>query len=100
MYTLPSCRIRAEVFALALEKIYQVAYTIDSKTMSLQYLDMLKALGASTATKVVVPFEFTILLRPFLDHTSETAVEGLARTDSQGFSWSLQPTGAAGRRGG
>ncbi len=72
--------LRAEGFALALEKIYQVAHTIDSKTMSLQYLDTLKALGASTATKVVVPFEFTNLLRPFVEHTNETAAAGLARS--------------------
>src|SRR6266540_4118529 len=71
--------LRAEGFALALEKIYQVAHTIDSKTMSLQYLDTLKALGASTATKVVVPFEFTNLLRPFVEHTNETAAAGLTR---------------------
>jgi regulator of protease activity HflC (stomatin/prohibitin superfamily) len=72
--------LRAEGFALALEKIYEVAHTVDSKTMSLQYLDALKVLGASPATKLVVPFEFTNLLRPFLEHTSEAADEGLARS--------------------
>lgn len=63
--------LRAEGFALALAKVYDVAHTVDSKTMSLQYLDALKALGASAATKFVVPFEFTNLLRPFLEHTSD-----------------------------
>jgi len=72
--------LRAEGFALALAKIYEVAHTIDSKTMSLQYLDALKALGASAATKFVVPFEFTNLLRPFLEHTGEAADEGLVRS--------------------
>jgi regulator of protease activity HflC (stomatin/prohibitin superfamily) len=72
--------LRAEGFALALEKIYEVAHTVDSKTMSLQYLDALKVLGASPATKLVVPFEFTNLLRPFLEHTSAAADEGLARS--------------------
>jgi regulator of protease activity HflC (stomatin/prohibitin superfamily) len=70
--------LRAEGFALALEKIYAVAHIVDSKTMSLQYLDALKALGAGPATKVVVPFEFTSLLRPFLGHTSEATSEGAA----------------------
>jgi regulator of protease activity HflC (stomatin/prohibitin superfamily) len=70
--------LRAEGFAMALEKIYAVAHIVDSKTMSLQYLDALKALGAGPATKVVVPFEFTSLLRPFLGHTSEATSEGAA----------------------
>lgn len=63
--------LRAEGFSLALEKIYGVARTIDDKTMSLQYLDTLKALGAGPATKFVLPMEFTNLLRPFLDHTGQ-----------------------------
>ena len=60
--------LRAEGFALALDKVFAVARTVDSKTMSLQYLDTLKALGTSPATKLVVPIEFTSLLRPFLGH--------------------------------
>jgi regulator of protease activity HflC (stomatin/prohibitin superfamily) len=61
--------LRAEGFSLALEKIYSVARTIDDKTMSLQYLETLKALGLGAATKFVLPMEFTNLLRPFLGHT-------------------------------
>jgi regulator of protease activity HflC (stomatin/prohibitin superfamily) len=72
--------LRAEGFALALGKIFDVAHTVDSKTMSLQYLDALKALGASAATKFVVPVEFTNLLRPFLEHTNDAADHGLARS--------------------
>ena len=71
--------LRAEGFALALAKIFDVAHTVDSKTMSLQYLDALKALGASTATKFVIPVEFTNLLRPFLEHTSDAVDTGLTR---------------------
>ncbi|MBI3978602.1 MAG: SPFH/Band 7/PHB domain protein, partial [Chloroflexi bacterium] len=59
--------LRAEGFAVALEKVFEIARTVDSKTMSLQYLDTLKTLGAAPATKLVVPAEFTSLLRPFLD---------------------------------
>ncbi len=65
--------LRAEGFSLALEKIYNVARTIDNKTMSLQYLDTLKAIGAGPATKFVLPLEFTNLLRPFLAHTEQDA---------------------------
>ncbi len=60
--------LRAEGFALALDKIFAVAKTVDTNTMSLQYLEALKALGASPSTKFVFPMEFTRLLHPFLDH--------------------------------
>ncbi len=71
--------LRAEGFALALEKIYGVARTIDDKTMSLQYLETLKALGAGSATKFVLPMEFTSLLRPFLHHN----VEAVSQADGE-----------------
>jgi regulator of protease activity HflC (stomatin/prohibitin superfamily) len=63
--------LRAEGFSLALERIYNIARTIDDKTMSLQYLDTLKSIGASPATKFILPMEFTNLLRPFLVHTRQ-----------------------------
>ena len=58
--------LRAEGFSSALDKIYQVANTVDAKTMSLQYFDTLKQLGSSPATKFIFPMEFTSMLRPFL----------------------------------
>jgi regulator of protease activity HflC (stomatin/prohibitin superfamily) len=67
--------LRAEGFSLALEKIFAVARTIDDKTMSLQYLEALKALGTGPATKFVLPMEFTNLLRPFLGHTGKAMSE-------------------------
>lgn len=54
--------LRAEGFSLALGKIFEVAKTIDANTMSLQYLDALKALGASGSTKFVIPMELASLL--------------------------------------
>lgn len=63
--------LRAEGFSLALEKIYNVAHTVDDKTMGLQYLEMLKTLGLSPATKFVLPMEFTNLLRPFLGNSEK-----------------------------
>jgi len=66
-----AANLRAEGFALALAKIYEVAKTVDSKTMSLQYLEALKALGMSPATKFVIPTEFTNLLKPILGQTQE-----------------------------
>jgi len=54
--------LRAEGFSLALSKIFEVAKGVDAKTMSLQYLEALKSLGASPATKFVLPLELTSLL--------------------------------------
>ncbi len=62
--------LRAEGFSLALQKIFEVASTVDAKTMGLQYLDALKALGASPATKIIFPLEFTSLLRPLFEKGS------------------------------
>jgi regulator of protease activity HflC (stomatin/prohibitin superfamily) len=59
--------LRAEGFSLALGKIFEVARTVDINTMSLQYLEALKALGAGPATKFIFPMEFTKLLQPFVD---------------------------------
>ena len=59
--------LRAEGFSLALGKIFEVAKTVDTNTMSLQYLEALKAIGASPATKFLFPMEFTKLLQPFVD---------------------------------
>ncbi|MGC8855299.1 MAG: SPFH domain-containing protein [Anaerolineae bacterium] len=58
--------LRAEGFAQALEKIYEAAKTIDQKTMTLQYFETLKAIGASPSTKYIFPMEFTSMLGNFL----------------------------------
>lgn len=62
--------LRAEGYSQALAQISSVADHLDNQTMSLQYLDALKALGASPSTKLVVPAEFTNLLRPFIERTN------------------------------
>lgn len=67
--------LRAEGFSLALEKIFSVAQTVDSKTMALQYLEALKALGAGAATKFIFPMEFTKLLGPLADMTDRAFKE-------------------------
>jgi regulator of protease activity HflC (stomatin/prohibitin superfamily) len=55
--------LRAEGFAQALRTVFEAASTVDAKTMGIQYLEALKALGDSPATKFVIPLEFTSLLR-------------------------------------
>ncbi len=56
--------LRAEGFALALDEIYKVAQGVDSKTLTLQYLEALKKLGEGDATKFVIPTEFVNLAQP------------------------------------
>jgi regulator of protease activity HflC (stomatin/prohibitin superfamily) len=58
--------LRAEGFGAALQTIFNAANTIDQKTMTLQYFETLKALGASPATKYIFPMEFTSLLSNFV----------------------------------
>ncbi len=68
---------------MALDKIFEVAKTVDSKTMSLQYLEALKALGASPATKFVFPMEFANLLRPFTQYAESVVKEGASPSPSE-----------------
>jgi regulator of protease activity HflC (stomatin/prohibitin superfamily) len=64
--------LRAEGYAGALNQIFGAAKGIDSKTMTLQYLDTLKALGASPSTKYIFPMEFTGLLSNLRDNVKES----------------------------
>jgi regulator of protease activity HflC (stomatin/prohibitin superfamily) len=57
---------KAQGFARALEHIYAAAQTVDQKTMTLQYFDTLKSVGASPSTKYIFPMEFTSMLSSFL----------------------------------
>ncbi|HWH23668.1 MAG TPA: SPFH domain-containing protein [Candidatus Limnocylindria bacterium] len=53
--------LEAEGFSQALERIFAAAHLVDEKTMTLQYLEALKGLGAGPATKFVIPLEFVEL---------------------------------------
>jgi len=57
--------LTAEGFAAALHRIYDVAQTIDQKTMTLQYFDTLKQMGASPSTKYIFPMEFSKFIERF-----------------------------------
>ena len=68
--------LRAEGFSLALSKIFEVARTLDANTMSLQYLDALKQIGASPSTKFVVPMELSSLLRNLTGSAARAFADG------------------------
>ncbi len=72
--------LRAEGFALALNEVFKVAQGVDSKTLTLQYLEALKALGAGAATKFVIPMEFVNLVQPLVAHAGQALAEPLAQS--------------------
>jgi len=57
--------LRAEGFSSALDKIFEVAQTIDQKTMTLQYFETLKEMGMSPSTKYIFPMEFSQFIERF-----------------------------------
>ena len=62
--------LRAEGLSGGLEQILGVSQRMDATTMQLQYLETLKQIGASSATKIVLPMELASLvsrLRSTLD---------------------------------
>ncbi|MFX1297486.1 MAG: SPFH domain-containing protein [Promethearchaeota archaeon] len=56
--------LRAEGYANALKKIFDIAKTIDEKTMTLQIIEMFKALGESSSTKYIFPMAIMDLIKP------------------------------------
>jgi len=58
--------LRAEGYSVALEKIFGAAKLIDQKTMTLQYFETLKSLGAGASTKYIFPMEFTSMIENFV----------------------------------
>ena len=60
--------LRAEGFSQALDRIFAAAHLVDEKTMALQYLEALKALGASPSTKFLIPTEFSRLAQQIGDY--------------------------------
>ena len=68
--------LNAEGFSNALDQIYKVAQGVDAKTMSLQYFETLKDIGASPSTKFIFPMEFTNVLKPFMNLAASGEEDG------------------------
>ena len=58
--------LTAEGYAKALQAIHEQARDIDSKTMALQYMEMLEKVGSSPSTKFVLPMELTTMVQNFV----------------------------------
>ena len=65
-----SLLLTAQGFSDALQRVNDVATTIDQKTMTLQYFDTLKELGHGESTKFIFPMEFTSMIQNFLGGSS------------------------------
>tara|TARA_B100001750_G_scaffold246651_1_gene269711 strand:+ start:388 stop:1227 length:840 start_codon:yes stop_codon:yes gene_type:complete len=63
--------LRAAGYAKALDNIEKIAKGINENTLSLQYFQTLKEIGASESTKYIFPMEFTGLLKDFLNKTKK-----------------------------
>jgi regulator of protease activity HflC (stomatin/prohibitin superfamily) len=90
--------LKAEGYGQALQTVFASAQLIDSKTMTLQVIDGLKALGASPSSKLVIPMEFTKLLGQlgdYLDHSLQSSSDvPSARSSVNGeVQNSLEPAG-------
>jgi regulator of protease activity HflC (stomatin/prohibitin superfamily) len=68
--------VQAEGFAHALTQIYESARGLDANTMTLQYFEALKKLGASPATKFVVPMELSRLLSGMAGSLGQSFADG------------------------
>jgi regulator of protease activity HflC (stomatin/prohibitin superfamily) len=72
--------LRAEGFALALKTINEQAMTADQKTMSLQYLEALRQIGASPSSKIVVPMELSGLVAGLVAVADAATGDGKAQS--------------------
>jgi regulator of protease activity HflC (stomatin/prohibitin superfamily) len=70
--------LEAEGYSGALQAIFGAAKQIDEKTMTLQYLQALKDLGAGPATKFVIPVELVELANRLTGFTSAGLAAGRA----------------------
>jgi regulator of protease activity HflC (stomatin/prohibitin superfamily) len=85
--------VQAEGFALALQQIYQSAKGLDANTMTLQYFEALKKLGASPATKFVLPMELSGLLAGMAASLGQSFANGKPVTNAKAVTTNGPATG-------
>jgi regulator of protease activity HflC (stomatin/prohibitin superfamily) len=72
--------LNAEGFAMALGEVSRAANQLDSQTLTLQYLETLKALAAGAASKFIIPLEFVKLAQPLMARAEEALAEPPSRS--------------------
>ena len=73
--------LKAEGYGQALQTVFASASLIDAKTMTLQVIDGLKALGASPSSTFIIPMEVTRLLGQIGQYLEQSA--GSTNTHAQ-----------------
>ena len=68
--------LEAEGYSKALEQIFVAAKQVDEKTMTLQYMQALRDLGAGPATKFVIPVELVGLANRLTSFTEKGLAAG------------------------
>jgi len=83
--------LEAEGFAIGLDKIYETAREVDSNTMALQYLEMMKALGQGASTKWILPMDLATMAG-----TLTSTLAGVRRDNAAAASNGSSSNGAGG----
>src|SRR5712692_3926096 len=63
--------LKAEGYAQALQTVFASAQLVDSKTMTIQVIEGLKAIGSSASSTFLIPMEFTRLLGQIGDYLEQ-----------------------------
>jgi regulator of protease activity HflC (stomatin/prohibitin superfamily) len=64
--------LQAQGYAQALETVFASAQQVDAKTMTIQVIEGLKAIGAGPSSTLVIPMEFTRLLGQIGDYLDQS----------------------------
>lgn len=83
--------LKAQGYAAALQAIYAQAKDIDTKTMALQYMEMLGKVGSSPSTKFVLPMELTSMVQNFVSNMSLNGVSLPSQSTNGNGNGSHQP---------
>jgi regulator of protease activity HflC (stomatin/prohibitin superfamily) len=89
--------LKAEGYAQALQTVYSAAQQVDAKTMTIQVIEGLKAIGSSPSSTFVIPMEFTRLLGQvgtYLEQATggSAASNGRPSADDRRLVASLEPS--------
>ncbi len=68
--------LKAEGYAQALQTVFASAQLVDAKTMTIQVIEGLKAIGSSPSSTFVIPMEFTRLLGQIGDYLEQGTAGG------------------------
>jgi regulator of protease activity HflC (stomatin/prohibitin superfamily) len=74
--------LKAEGYAQALQTVFSAAQLVDAKTMTIQVIEGLKAIGSSPSSTFVIPMEFTRLLGQIGDYLEQGTGTGSASTSN------------------